>query len=132
MNNKKTNKRWELLKAKSRVPGVHMVERDLSELYTYLELFGRTYTVCAPEVMALMQTVKDIYILQTGISDEEAVFRALRNPRNAGRKKKVTEGDSAKIKQLSGEGMTVRAIAEELHIPKSTVQRMLHPGLSWN
>lgn len=108
-----------------------MVERDLSELYTYLELFGKTYTACTPEVMALMQSVKDIYILQMGISDGEAVFRALRNPRNAGRKKKVTEEDSARIKQLSEEGMTVRAIAEELYIPKSTVQRILRPDLSW-
>lgn len=118
--------RWELIHEQCRFRGLVMCEKDLSELYTYLELFHKTFTTCDQEVSVVLQAVKELYILYTGEQDENLVFKALRNPRGAGRKKKYDQAAKLRVKELSARGLSIRGISQELNISKSTIQRMLH------
>ena len=109
--------------------GLFMNERDLGELYTYVELFHKTYRVCEQETEAFMKAIRKLYYIQTGIPEEE-VIRPLQNPRDAGRKRQLTDDDYAVIRELRKKGYTIREIAQETSISKSSVQRVLNPMLS--
>ena len=106
-----------------------MSEKDLSELYTYLELFQRTFITCEEEITSVLLTIKKLYSLYTGLDKDELIIKALRNPRDAGRKQKYTE-KYFQVRKLSSEGKSVRAISEIMDIPKSTVQRILQSETS--
>lgn len=118
------SERLETIMSQSRT-GLLMNEQDLCELYTYLALFHKVYSVCDRESESLQKAVVELYKLQAGIEDEKIVLKALRNPRNAGRKKAITTSDCNTIMQMRKEGMTIREIAEKTGISRSSVQRAL-------
>ena len=105
-----------------------MREQDLAELYTYLQLFRHLYDDCEREAERLCEAVKSVFMMESRVrTPEEAdeAMRRLRNPRNAGRKSSYTEEKRNKVISLSQSGMSIREIARETSVPKSTVQRML-------
>lgn len=105
--------------------GLIMSEVDLGELYCYLELFHKTYISNEEKVLDVMKTIRELYSLQEGIKEEDVVFRFLGNPRNAGRKTRITDEERKTIKALSKAGYSIRSIAKETGISKSSVQRIL-------
>lgn len=123
--------RWESLCRQSR-DGVLMQDGDLGELYSYLKLFQKTYCTCELEVGKLLQAVRDLYILQTGTGNVEEALNGLRNPRHAGRKQAITEDQRRTVRELHGSGMAIREIAAGTGLSRSSVQRILHGGLSHN
>lgn len=94
-------------------PGLTMIEKDLGELYTYLELLQKTYLCCEDEVRILLDTILRIYSLQFYRKDLVAAVHELRNPRNAGRKRTYSDADMQRVKEKSGEGLSIRKIAAE-------------------
>ena len=121
--------RWEEL-TKIRASGCFMQEKDLAELYTYLELFAKTY-LCGREAAAsLMETVQQVFALEYACADPDAAMRKLKNPRNAGRKPKYSDTITAQVKQLRKEGLNIRDISAQTGIPRSSVQRILHTSPS--
>ena len=111
---------------KQRFPGLHMVEKDLGELYTYLELFNRTYTGYEEETGKILCGIEKAYTEITGSKDPQKSLRGLRNPRNAGRKTTHTEQEAKEVLRLSEEGLSVREISGQTGIAKSTVSRILN------
>ena len=105
--------------------GTFMMERDLSELYTCLELFYKTYTTCEAEVRTVLEAIEDVYAREYHLSNPEQLHKVLRNPRNAGRKTKLEAIEIKRIHELSKCGNSIRKIAEETGIPRSTIQRNL-------
>ena len=102
-----------------------MSEHDFGEAYTLLELFLHTYTVHEDEVTVVLQAILDTYALEYNRKDPARVLKALKNPRNAGRKQQTRDDDICRIKDLRSKGCSVRSISEKTGIPKSTVQRVL-------
>jgi Helix-turn-helix domain of resolvase. len=107
--------------------GLFMSEFDFSELYTCLELFYKTYTACEAEVKTVLEAIENVYAREYRLSSPEQLHKVLHNPRNAGRKAKLEPAEVERIRELSGRGYSVRKIAEETGIPRSTVQRNLGP-----
>lgn len=105
-------------------PAVRMRAKDLGELYTYLNLFGRVYTDCEEERKTMERGIEDIVRREYGYPDASAALQALRNPRKAGRRRKNGEVAREQIRQLSAQGKTIREISAETNIPKSTVHRI--------
>jgi len=103
-------------------------EHDFGETYTFLELFLRTYVVHEEEVRIVLQAILDTYMLEYNRVDPIRTLKALRNPRNAGRKKQITDDKVGRIWELYSKGLSIRKIAEETGIPKSSVQRWVHEG----
>ncbi len=101
-----------------------MNRHDLSELYTYLELFMDTYTDCPGECSALQARIKEIYLEQYPCTDVESAVHELGNPRGAGRKACYGNDVRVRIRELSAQGKTVREISRLTGVPKSTVQRL--------
>lgn len=96
---------------------------DLWELYTYLKLFGRVYTDCEAERQTMEKGVEEI--LNREYSREKAAaLQVMRNPRNAGRRRKNGLEAQEQVRALSAQGKTIRDISAETGIPKSTVQRL--------
>ena len=120
--------RFETL-AEIRAFGCCMQEKDLAELYTYLELFARTYLCGLDAAVSLMDSVRQVYSLEYSCSDPDEEMRKLRNPRNAGRKPLYSSNVTAQVKQLRREGLSIRDISEQTAIPRSSVQRILHTNL---
>ena len=56
---------------------------------------------------------------------KEGLDRARRDGRHLGRKKEIKGGQIQKIRRLRDEGMSIRKIAEECKISKSSVSRIL-------
>ena len=106
--------------------GGGMSEHDFGETYTFLELFLRTYVVHEEEVKIVLQAILDTYILEYNQADPIRALKALRNPRNAGRKSQTKEEDISRIRELRRKHLSIRSIAEEIGVPKSTVQRVLN------
>ena len=102
-----------------------MTEHDFGETYTFLELFLHTYTVHEDDVKVVLQAILDTYVLEYNRMDPVCALKALRNPRNAGRKQQTGDDDICRIMDLRSKGCSVRSIAEKTGIPKSTVQRLL-------
>lgn len=105
-----------------------MSEHDFGETYTFLELFFRTYVTREDEVQIVLQAILDIYMLEYNRADPARALKELRNPRNAGRKRHFVKEDACRIRELHHQGYSIRNIAEELGIPKSSVQRLLNEG----
>ena len=109
-----------------------MTEHDFAETYTYLELFLSTYTVHEEEVGTTLKAILDTYMLEYNRKDPIHALRVLRNPRGAGRKALTTTEDATRVQELHNSGMSIRGIAEETGLSKSTVQRLLNKLLSRN
>lgn len=103
-----------------------MSEHDFAETYTFLELFLRTYVTHEDEVKIVLQAILDMYRLEYNRADPVQALKELRNPRNAGRKRHITQEDECRIRELRYHGYSIRYIAEETGIPKSSVQRLLN------
>ena len=101
-----------------------MRAKDLGELYTYLKMFGQTYTDCEKEREAMERGIEEVFSREYGGRKEGGTLEALRNPRNAGRRRKNREGAGEQIRQLRMEGKSIREISAETGIPKSTVHRI--------
>ena len=104
-----------------------MTGKDLAELYNYLVLFRKTYSDAENEAERLCRVVREIYAGQEGFVQEEAdkAMRKIRNPRNAGRRKKILPAQEQRIRELHEQGYSIRKISEEVSVPKSTVNRVL-------
>lgn len=107
-----------------RYPCLAMNAHDLSELYTYLELFTDTYTDCEREITTIQASIRELYMVQYQCDDAESAMRRLRNPREAGRKKHYSGDAQEQVLELSRQGKSVREISRLTGIPKSTVQRL--------
>ena len=105
--------------------GGGMTEHDFGETYTFLELFLHTYIVHEDDVKIVLQAILDTYMLEYNRADPIRALKALRNPRNAGRKQQTADDDIYRIKDLHSKGLSIRSISEKTGISKSTVQRML-------
>ncbi len=105
-----------------------MTEHDFGETYTFLELFLRTYVIYEDEVKIVLQAILEMYMLEYNKADPVRALKALRNPRNAGRKKQITDDNVDRIRGLYRKGLSIREIAEETGISKSSVQRFLRKG----
>ena len=103
---------------------VGMRAKDLGELYTYLNLFGRVYTDCEEERKTIEHGIEDIFMREYGHADATAALRSMRNPRNAGRRRKNGDEAREQIRLLAAQGKTIREISAETNIPKSTVHRV--------
>ena len=105
-----------------------MRDQDLAELHSYLLLFTKIYDDREEETRKLISAVRDIYCFQTrGMykGDEEAAIKSIKNPRGAGRKKRIGDEDSRQVIQLRETGLSIREITRETGVPRSTVQRIL-------
>jgi hypothetical protein len=102
-----------------------MSEHDFGETYTFLELFLRTYVVHEEDVKTVLEAILKTYMLEYNRDDPIRALKALRNPRNAGRKSQVRDKDVSRIRELRKTSLSIRKIAEETGVPKSTVQRLL-------
>ena len=105
-----------------------MTEHDFGETYTFLELFLQTYVIHEDEVKTVLQAILEMYMLEYNRKDPVRALKSLRNPRNAGRKKHIENEVESKIKELHIQGHSIRCIAEETGVPKSSVQRLLNEG----
>ena len=108
--------------------GGSMTEHDFGETYTFLELFLRTYVVHEDEVKTVLHAILEMYMLEYNRKDPVRALQALRNPRNAGRKKHIANEVVTRIRELHNQGHSIRCIAEETGVPKSSVQRLLNDG----
>ena len=102
-----------------------MTEHDFGETYTFLELFLRTYVIHEDKVKIVLQAILEMYMLEYNKADPVRALKALRNPRNAGRKKQIADDNVDRIRGLYHKGLSIRKIAEETGISKSSVQRCL-------
>lgn len=109
---------------KRKAPGLFITPQNLAELYTYLEFFVKYYDGFDQEAEVLMKGIREIYQEESNCKDPDEALRELRNPRNAGRRKKYSELDIKKLRQMA-KGKSIREISEMTGIPRSTVQRML-------
>lgn len=103
-----------------------MSEHDFGETYTFLELFLHTYTVHEDDVKVVLQAILETYVLEYGQADPIRALKAMKNPRNAGRKQQFTNEAIVRIRELHTQGHSIRRIADETGIPKSSVQRLLN------
>lgn len=110
---------------RQRAPGIGMTACDLTELYSFLELFRRVYLGFDHEVDTLLYGIRDIFSLECFIVDLETALRELRTPRNSGRKAKYPTSDRIRVEKLFHDGHSIRDIAAVTGIPKSSVQRLL-------
>ena len=123
--------KWKILLGKSR-DGALMQDKDLGELYSFLKLFRNTYKVCEQEADKLLEEIRELYMLHTGVTDAEEALKELRNPRNAGRKTRIREETGVRVKELRRSGRTIREISAETGLSKSSVQRILQKPVSHN
>ncbi len=101
-----------------------MRAKDPGELYTYLKLFGRVYTDCEEERKTMEHGIEDIFTKEYGYQDGAAALQAMRNPREARRRKKNGDGAREQVRLLAAQGKSIREISAETNIPKSTVHRI--------
>ncbi|MGN0399400.1 MAG: helix-turn-helix domain-containing protein [Blautia sp.] len=97
---------------------IGMKKSDLAELYTLLEMYGRTYGEKEP-VKILLEETKRLY-------EEARGTGAIGNSRGAGRKGKYPEETKRKILELRKEGSSIRKIAEETGCSTGYVQKLIN------
>ena len=102
-----------------------MTEHDFGETYTFLELFLSTYYSHEKEVQIVLEAILDTYMKEYARKDPVRALKTLRNPRNAGRKQTIPEEAIQMVRSLHRNGKSIRVIAEEVGLSKSSVQRML-------
>lgn len=106
--------------------GLEMKEMDLIELYQLLSLYRRTYE--EEEVKSLTELLERVggrYRKRSGGKD---IIQA-RNPREAGRKRKYTEKEDARIKEIYQSGKSMRETAKEAGCSVGHVQDVLKKGV---
>ena len=108
-----------------KMPGVCMIDHDLGELYTYLELFNKVYGGYEAETAAIMAGILEIYTKGYRPRDADTALRELRNPRGAGRKSSITEEQISEVVRLRKANKSIREISAETGLSKSSVQRVL-------
>ncbi len=106
--------------------GGSMTEHDFGETYTFLEFFLRTYVIHEDEVRIILKAILETYLLGYNRADPIRALKRLRNPWNAGRKKQITNEEVRRIRELHNRCHSVRRIAEETGVPRSSVQRRLN------
>ena len=79
-------------------PAVGMRARDLGELYTYLNLFGRVYTDCEAERQIIEHGIEGIFSREYSSEDASTALQAMKNPRCAEAKKECLMGRCPIIK----------------------------------
>lgn len=97
---------------------VEMKKSDLAELYTLLELYGRSYGKMA-EVEELLTEMERRYEKARGTGE-------IGNSRGAGRKGKYPEETKRKILELREEGNSIRKIAGETGCSTGYVQKLIN------
>lgn len=102
-----------------------MRAHDFGELYSYLKLFGRVYTDYEEERETMERGIEEIFTREYACEDAPDVLVSMRNPRNAGRRRKTGEEAREQIRMLSKQGKSLREISDETGISKSTVQRII-------
>lgn len=104
--------------------GSRLEEHDFGELYSLLDYFYRVYAIREDAVKLVLDTIAEAYSTEYG-HDDPAAIKLLHNPRGAGRKKKISVEAQQEIRSLHKSGLSVREIAQNTGISKSTVQRIL-------
>ena len=84
-------------------PAVGMRARDLGELYTYLNLFGRVYTDCEAERQIIEHGIEEIFSREYSSEDASTALQAMKNPRKAGSPAKKCQG----VKKAAKVGLDV-------------------------
>lgn len=102
-----------------------MIDHDLGELYTYLELFNKVYGGYESEAATILNGILEIYTEEYRVENADKALRELRNPRKAGRKSSITEEQKSEIKRLREAGKSIREISGETGVSRSSVQRLL-------
>lgn len=97
---------------------IEMKKSDLAELYTLLEMYGRTYGKTA-EVEELLTEMERLY-------EEARGTGVIGNSRGAGRKGKYPEETKRKILELREEGNSIRKIAGETGCSTGYVQKLIN------
>ena len=97
---------------------LEMKRQDLEELYQLLSMYRGVYR--AEEAGGILEEVRRRYRERYGED-----IREKRNPRKAGRKKKYTEEQRRRIRELREEGQTIREIAKETGCSVGYVQDVL-------
>ena len=103
--------------------GIDMTSQDLIELFQLLHLYRRTYLNAETQdnVLEVLSGISRAYQRITHGDILEA-----RNPRGAGRKRKYTEIENQKIREMHRAGMSIRKIANEAHCSPGHVQDVIH------
>ena len=109
---------------------------DFSELYTYLELYERTYNCNLAESSKIRTHLEHCYCEKHGLKNSKevpAIFHEIsRNPREAGRKKSYTQEQENIVLQYLKNGMSIREVSRKTGISPGTVQRIKSGDLqSW-
>lgn len=104
-----------------------MKEMDLIELYQLLSLYRRTYLENDETIVAgLLEDVGRKYRHVSGGKD----IRVAHNPREAGRKRKYTPEQDARIAAIRGAGKSIRETAREAGCSIGHVQDVLRKNRS--
>lgn len=104
--------------------GSRLEKHDFGELYNLLDYFYRVYAIQEDAVKLVLDTIAEAYSSEYGY-DDPAAIKLLHNPRGAGRKKMISAEVQRKVRSLHKSGLSVREIAQDTGISKSTVQRIL-------
>ena len=104
---------------------VEMNRQDMEELYQLLELYERTYG--GRKVTEMRQEVSARYREEKG-----EVISQKRNPRRAGLKRRYTEEEKQRIRELRDGGMSIRRIAEGTGCSVGYVQGVLSDPSKWS
>ena len=115
-----------------RNPICKMEDGDILELYVLLDVFSRVYDDLPDEVTMIMKSVSAEYQadhhIKTELSHSEIMEIAktiLRNPRNAGAKRKYSLECDKRIQELHSHGMNLRDIAKQMQCSYGYVQSIV-------
>jgi len=97
---------------------LEMSPADLSELYTLMELYERTYGQAGITAAELKENVRKK-------CEERGVAGNIKNARNAGRKKKYSRETDRKIAEGYKSGKSIRKIASETGCSTGYVQKLM-------
>lgn len=99
-----------------------MKEMDLIELHQLLLLYRRTYLeIEETTVSCLLEEIGEKYRYISGGQD----IKTAHNPREAGRKKKYTSEQNARIVEIRSSGKSIRETAREAGCSTGHVQDVL-------
>ena len=103
--------------------GLTMKKMDLIELYQLLSVYRRTYTdEDGQNITEILSNIEGHFRDQCGGKD----IRDARNPREAGRKRKYTDAEDARIKELRASGMSIRGISRAVGCSAGHIQDVLN------
>ena len=115
-----------------RNPICKMEDGDLLELYVLLDVFSRVYDDHPDEVAMIMRSASTEYQTDHHIETEltrseimEIAKTVLKNPRNAGAKRKYSKECDNQIQELRSHGMTIRDISKKMQCSYGYVQSIV-------